>query len=218
MSDVFGLLFSRNQVERALLDLLQNPPVGPNDQVGTAPRIVYYLAEVERQTGLTPHTLPTPPGPDSYRGGLDFNTLRAEWFPLLTVLAQPLGDAGALDTTSYGQGYQIQVAATVGDDSEDTARLIADSYGIAVTGAILQHGSLGIGATTTILTRMPSTKLLSPANRQVARSVSVFATQIKPVITNAGPIDWPSDPYAAAGNWPEVETVDVTVDADPLTT
>lgn len=212
MTDVFGPIISRWQVEQAVLNVLQNPPASGL----TSPRLVYYLAEIERQNSLGAQTLPVPPGPNSYRGGVDTVTLQAEWFPMLTVVAQPAGKPVAVDTFTYAQSYEISVTATVGDDNEDTARMIADHYGAAVVAAILQNGSLGIGATTTMLARMPSAELLSAVTRQVLRSVAVFTTTIAPAVTNAGPTSWQSNPYSDPSSLPAVDTVNVTVAANSL--
>lgn len=211
-NDEYGPLVSRWQVEQAVLNTLQQPPA--NDV--TYPRVVYYLAEVERMNGLAPRTIPLPPGANSYRGGADFDTMQAEWFPMIHVVANPVGNAEAVDPATYGQAYQVQVAATVGDDDEDTARMYADHYGIAITGCLLQKGSLGGISSSTILERMPNTELLASGARQVARSVMEFTTTVVATVGTSGPTSWPDDPYDDAPVWPVVNEVNVTLTAKPI--
>lgn len=208
--DVFGPSFGPWTLERAVIDTLQKPPT-----VGTsASRLVYYLADQERQTKLAPRTLPAPPGPSSYRGGVDANTFQAEWFPMLHVNAQPSGDPEKLDMDVYGQRWQATITSTHGDNDEDVARMVVEAYGTAIALAIAQRGSLGINARDTIITRITDPELLDAiSKRQVCRTTVQISTFIAPILTRGGPTSWAADPYAAPGDWPTVETVDVTVTA-----
>lgn len=211
MTDQFGVILGRTQIEQAIITLLQSPP----PQV-TQPRIVYYLAAVERAAGLTPRTLPIPPGPSSYKGGVDARTLRAEWMPMIHVLCQPAGDAERLDKFTYAQAYQLEIVCTYGDDDEDTARMVADHYGAAVAKLIIDEGSLGGIATDTAVTRAADVELLDAnENRQVCRSTVMIDTLIAPILTVGGPVVWGQDPYAPPADWPTVETVNVTITAVP---
>jgi hypothetical protein len=219
-ADVYGPLVGRDLIERAVLALLQTPPEGSE-----APLIVYYLAEVERQQGLAPQSLPWPPGPSSYRGGVDLQTLMPEWFPLIGCEAQPVGipERGPKDGFGYGYGqwFEVKLAATAGNDDEDAARLLAAQYGIALALLIVQHGSLGHVVGNTVLTASPNIEYLDPEVRQVARSVITFRSYVDTILTESGPpLVLSPDPYQAPGDWPVVETVDVTLDAiapgDPL--
>lgn len=210
MGDGFGTIVSRYQVEQAVLTVLQSTPPG-----GSGPLIVYYLAEVERQNGLAAQTLPIPPGQNSYRGGVDGDTLMAEWFPMITVIAQPSGKANYLDRYTVEQTYSIKILATVGDDDEDTARMISDHYGAAIAKALIDFGSLGGIATGTRLVDSPSVAPLDSQARQVLRSTVTFETLIAPVFTTQTPEVWPASPYATPTDWPAVQTVDITVTAVP---
>lgn len=213
MTDQLGTIFSRSQLEQAVIDTLQQFP----EPGGTAPRIVYYLAQMERTQGLTPRTLKPPPGPRSYRGGVDANTMEPEWFPMIHVLAQPTGKAEPFTQYEYGQAYDLQVISTVGDNDEDQARLIADGYAGAVARALADRGSLGIGASGTQITRLGDVQLLDPVNaRQVCRTTVRLTTLIAPVMTVGAPSSWADDPYQDPGQLPTVTEVNVTVAAQPI--
>lgn len=213
-NDQFGPLVSRWSVEQAIIGLLSSPPSIVST---TYPLIAYYLAEVERQTGLAPRTLPLPPGPKSYQGGVDALTLQAEWMPMVHVIVQPDGAAMMMDTGTYGQRFECQVVSTAGDDNENTARMVADHYAAAIAGIIAHHGSLGAGATGTTLVETGVVRLLDPEEaRQVAQSSVVFSTLIAPMFWTAAPTVLPADPYQQATSWPTVQQVDVTVTARPI--
>lgn len=209
-TDQFGPSVGPWTIEGAALASLQDPPAYGL----SSPRLVYYLADQERQMGLAAQTLPVPPGPSSYRGGVDAGTLQAEWFPMLHVNVSPMGTPDRPDMLTYGQRWQVTVTATHGDDDPSVARMVAESYGAAVALLFTQYGSLGIGATDTTITQFPRPELLNPVNaRQVCRTTVVFETYTAPVAVKRGPVSWPDDPYTAPGDWPQVTTVNVTVDA-----
>lgn len=213
MTDSFGTIVARWQVEQAILSTLQAIPPSP----ATAPTIVYYLAEVERQMGLSPRTLPLPPGPNSYRGGTDGVTMMAEWLPMIHAIAQPIGKVEYLDRYTAAQPYKLQMLCTVGDDDEDMARMIADAYGAAVARALLDFGALGGLASGTMLTAAPSVAPLDARDaRQVMRSSLTLETLIAPVFTVGAPSVWTADPYAPPAAEPQVQTVTTTVTAQPI--
>lgn len=164
--------------------------------------------------GLAAQTLPVPPGPSSYRGGVDSQTFEAEWFPILHVNVRAIGQPDRPDMVTYGQKWQVTVTSTTGDDDEDTARMVVMAYGAAVTQLIVQNGALGIGATNTVITQFPVPELLNPATaRQVCRTVVIFETYTAIAAVQGGPITWPNSPYTPPGDWADISTVDVTVTA-----
>jgi hypothetical protein len=211
--DVFGPLVSRGDVEAAVLAQLQSPVSG----------IVFYIAERERRAGLSPRTLPTPPSLMSYRGGIDFETFKRDETPLLIAVVQPTGEPERLDSTNYGQWFEVQVAAVIRDESEDEARGLADHYGIAVAACLSQNGGLG-GLENVVRTRLvgfPRVEFVNPDVREVIRSVQTFRVEVDPVLaerygpTKAQPGP-PKDPYGPPGDYTEVEDVVTTITAEPL--
>lgn len=204
---VFGRLVSRASIVQAILTLLTEPP-----EPGAAPLLLYYLADVERQLGLTPKSLGMPPGPSSYRSEVDFETFQAEWLPLIGVDAQPTGRVERHEGGEYGQWYLVQACAIAADDDEDQARIYADAYAIALAAAVVQNGSLGGIADRTVLTTAPNVEYVNPDVRQVSRATVQLQTYVQPVLVEyAGkPVSWPADPYAVPEDWPEIETVTTT--------
>jgi hypothetical protein len=215
MTDVYGPLIGRDTLEQAFLNLFQTPPPGSH-----SPLIQHYLAAVERDRGLPPRSLPVPPGPSSYRGAVDFDTLtfQPEWFPCFIVGVDPDGLPERTDTAGeWGQWFAVQVAIVVADNDEDQARSLADMYGIAATALIAQHGSIGKTVNKTVPTGYPKPEYIDPDVRQVIRSTASFRCWVDTVLSeNAGPLVYPPDPYAVPGDLPTVETVDITVRGVPV--
>ena len=206
MTDAFGIFVSPWDVERAVINVLRTPPPG-----GAQALLVYYVAEWERNEGLTARTIPQPPGTDSYRGGVDADTMQAEWFPMVHVVVQPDSGPTMLDTFTYGQTFRTTITATYGDDDEKTARMVAQAYAICAAKLMVDQGGLGIGVTHTAITRMPTLSLLAPSNRQVLRSVVELESSVMPVLTQGGPNIWQPDAYDSPLAFPTVETVNITV-------
>ncbi len=212
MADELGTIVSHWQIEQAVINTLQQPPPG-----GTFPRLVYYLAELERLNGLGPQTLPVPPGANSWRGGVDNFTFEAEWFPVVHVVVRPFGAPERMDPGEYMQVYEINVTATVGADDENWARQIAFHYGAAIAKTVMDQGSLGISATNTVLTNYGTPALLDPVNsRQVVRITVGFGTLIAPILTTGAPSTWQLNPYESPGQYPTVSTINPTVTAVPI--
>ena len=201
-TSLYGTLTSRSQVKQAVVNLLSQPPTNANTGLpaSASPMLVYYLAELERQMGLNPHAIPIPPGPASYRVGIDFETWKADDSPLLIVNAQPSGDAVPLTSLGeYVQSYQIQVAAIVesADGDQDEVGLLADLYGTAIMGALIKNGNLGTRTTDagvtepfalkTRLISAPRTEFQSPTNRRFARSVTIVESLIPHIVDESGP-------------------------------
>lgn len=210
----FGTLVSPWALERAAIATLQSPPT----ESTTDPRLVYYLAELERQMGLAAQTLGQPPGPSSYRGGVDADTIQAEWMPCLHVIVSPKGKTENLDAETVAATFTVEVAATAGADDEDQARMLAYCYGLAATACLVQRGSFGLDAVvSTMVTAAPSTRLLDPTVRQVVRATSQLETMVAPIMSRTGPTDWPAAPYIQQSpTWPEVSEVDITLTGETL--
>lgn len=218
VSQVVGVLAGAETVKQATIQLLSSPPTDVNgDAVGTTPLIVSYLAEVERQAGLRPGTLPTPPAADSFYGGVDFESWTQDLLPSIVVVADPVEEPIRFGTGAIGQWFEMQIAAVVQGDNEDAAQAIAAHYGTAIMGAVMQSGYLD----GTELTVAPKVELLEDNMGRVfamsVLTVRAFLEQVVDAFTGpAPPVDWPSDPYTPPPDWPTVETVSIDVEAmDP---
>lgn len=186
------------------------------------------LAEIERQAGLAPQTIPVPPDPDnSFTAGLDFETWQAAYTPQLIVVVSPVGDPERLTGDgTYQQVFEIQVATVIQADDENTSRQQGQWYGAAVMMALLQHGSLGKFSTgnpvalKTVLAAYPALSFKETDDalgRRVVQSLVVVHSIIDGVVTeSAGPATPPAVPYEIPGNWPEARSIVTTIDAQPL--
>jgi hypothetical protein len=211
--DVFGPLISARTVRRTVLNLLRDYPANG----GTAPLLVYYLAEVERQHQLAPQTLAQP---GTYRGGTDWTAWSDDDLPAVIVIVKPIGAPEYIDQSVIAQWFQIQIGAIVQRETEAEARTFADCYGIALAGAVIQNRGLGPNpydssqrlATETELTDYPDADFAMDATtgREIMRSVVTFRTLIAPVLTAwNGPTQYADDPYAPPGDWGEIAEVNV---------
>lgn len=204
------------------MSLLSTPPPLRN-----YPLIVYYLAEVERQLGLAPQTLPQPQGSSSYRGGIDFDTFEEEWAPQLMALAEPVGTAERSHEGVYSSWYEIRVAVLVVDEDEDATRLLADRYGAAVMACVAQNGGLGTRtdfetgntvplADKTVVETVAETTFPNRLMRRLAQSTVTFRSFISNVVAEPGPTSFPVDPYLIPASWPTIKTVNVQLQAENL--
>ena len=217
----FASIISRRAVEQKIIALLVE-------------WIPTYIAELERQEGLAPASIPLPPDPSlSYLGGVDWEIWEQSWSPQWTVIVKPAGPPERVSGAGiYHQVFNVQVgvnfvmpadAPSLGPIEEDSARQYADLLGMAGCAAIMQHGGIGRwpdGTTVsakTVLTAFPDTSYPYPEERRTARCV--FAVQM--IVTNAlteaaGPSTPPANPYASPIDWPIVVTTGPVVEAVPL--
>ena len=79
---------------------------------------MYWLADIERNHNLAPRTIKPPPGPSSWRGEIDWETLSSEWMPLIGVAARPIGAAERYSAGTV-QPYEISVRAYVQNAAAD---------------------------------------------------------------------------------------------------
>lgn len=221
MADEFGPLISEETVQDAVLALLSTAPFG-----GSAPLVVYYLAEIERQVGLAQQALDAPL---VYRGGTDFEVWQGDESPTIIVVVEPENEPEIPEPGVYGQRFEINAGVILRSEEENDARWRARYYGLAIAAAIAQNAHLGTNpydnslklATETIMTRSPVTTFAADSNtsRNIMRSVVTFETLVMPTLVAwSGPKNFPASPYTPPGDWPVIDTVNVTVDAVPPAT
>lgn len=185
----FGPLFGADNVRAAALAQLANTQQG----------VVPYLIEVERQRALNPGTLAPPLSSSSFRAGIDFNTYASDDFPLFIAVVEPYGDPERYGGGEYAQWFELQIASIVRGSDEQEAIYLADAYGVAVCGSILQEGSLDTEyVVKTNLSGFPRTEFVAPtAPRTMVRSVATFHVLVQPVFAEryqAPPANWPFVP------------------------
>jgi hypothetical protein len=176
-----------------------------------------YLAEVERKNSLPNKYLGRPPTPESYKGGLDFESVSQDRCPAVIVNANPVGEPSRL-SSAFIQDFQVEVGCVViseeGTDPEASARKRAGLMSAATM--LLQHQPITSIPTyeETILTGAPRVEFLEPERREIAVGITtwhVFATILEP---NAGPaIVKAVEPEAEYPEGPEVLTEHLTVKA-----
>ncbi len=183
-----------------------------------------YLLEVETQLGLPAKTVGRPPTPESYRGALDWLSVKDDWLPEVNVICNPEGEPERMDETIM-QGFAVQIGCKVkseeGTDPEGIARRNASLSATAAMGAIQQHETLGLGPTVLEelhLTGSPKVEFMDAEDRRYAVGVTTFLVHAQMIQWKEGPqvvkeVE-PEGPYPEA---PEVKTDTTTVKAVPPT-
>lgn len=209
---IFGTFVSQWDVEQAVIATLRT-------------WIRTYLAEVERQAGLDLNTLQRPPTPESIYGDVDFTAWQQDQMPAIIVICNPSGAPEGRASAGYEQVYEVQVGAGVIREEVDEARMHASYYGTAISGVILQHGSLGGIAQRTIMVSAPTVSLPVADVRVDALCVTVFHVFIDGIVTDAAGPDvptppdspqYPGSPDGPWSDWPTVRSTSIDLDIDPI--
>jgi len=202
----FGALVGPWQVEQAVITHLQT-------------WLDTYLNEQERQLGLTPRASHRP-DPTWIYGATDFESYREDSTPAVIVVCNP-ADTGPelIASDAYEQWFSVRVGSViVNRQDEDTTRMMASLYATAVMGALIQQGSVQGISNRTVLTQSPTVDYPDPDERLLA--IGITGVNISAAIGDEklGPIetDPTSDPPTAPADPPEVSTVTVTVQGEPL--
>lgn len=167
--DIFGPLIGTWNVEQATIATLRE-------------WMPTYLAEVERQNGLTNKALGRPISPQGYYGGLDFQSELPGKPPAVIVTVEPEGNPEAT-AMGYTQAYRISVGCIVYGSTEEEARMHASLYGVA-TMLLAQKGSLGGLAEDLIMGGAPSLEWVDPeaSERRLIRSVATFTGYVSDIV------------------------------------
>jgi hypothetical protein len=181
-----------------------------------------YLAERERKNGLQRKSIPRPPAPESYHGGVDFDSWIGAESPEIMVVSKPSGtpEKGSL---GYTQMYSIQVGCLCigyggifAERAEDDGRIIASHLGAAAMLLVQQQPVPLLERIR--LAAAPDPSLPDPAKRAIAQTITGFSGWVAQIITEDGPVgltpqeaagyEGPEQPY---GSKPIVESIDVAV-------
>lgn len=204
----FGLLTSPFSVESAVIETLETWATS-------------YAAEVERKYGLANKTIGRPPDPQSVKGGLDWQSVKADWMPQLVVIANPTGEVERTANVFF-QGYHVEVGAIIhseeGTDPEGTARRNAGLWAAACMGIIAQHGKLGtLEAVDTILTGAPRVEFFDSEDRRFAVGITTYTVYVQLMQPNLGPLVVQKEPELPYAEFPESTSEHITVKATPVT-
>lgn len=210
----WGPLVSGYQVEVAVLETLRT-------------WFSEALAQLELQHGLRHKTLPRPPAPESYHGGVDFDTWRQDITPEVIVVVKPSSPPELSASAGYTQGYAVAVGclwvgagSELAENPEDEARAVAFYLG-AASMVLVQKPELGGLAERLIMTSSPEVTLPDPDTRRIAQVVTTFEVWVTSIIEeNAGPVQpLPSEspefnePEGPYDELPEAEKVEVKITA-----
>ena len=205
-TSIYGTIVGRDGLENQILRTLR---------VWMVP----YVADVERQQGLPPKSTPIPPTPESFTGGVDFETWEQDLSPQIITVVNPYGEVERFDGGAYGSWFEVQVAAGVYAQSQDDARILAGIYGTALQALLTEQGDFGLRATTdgwrgyaerTRMIEAARVEWMNPDTRaQILTIVSVH-TYLSGIADDfAGPAIPPVDPYALPEAWPEADKINI---------
>ena len=205
---VFGPIRGPWNIEQAILTTLQE-------------WMPAYLRAVEEYNSLKVGILGRPPAPESYKGGLDWETVQQDWVPAVIANANPVGEPER-SAQIYIQDFQVEVGCVVvskeGTDPESAARRDAGLFA-AATMLLAQHGSLGGVAEETLLTGAPRVEFFDPERREVAVGITTWHVYSQILNPNQGDVLLktvePEGPYTEN---PEAKTHTVTVTGEPVET
>lgn len=207
---LFGIIKTRSQVQQAVIDHLQGDLEKGGDHAGW---MTPYLAEVERQMGLNPKSLPPV---RAWVTANEFRKMPEEQIPVGVVVSPGLSDRPVKDGSKvYTAKWHIGIAIVVkGRDKEETGEN-AGLYAAACRGAMLQHQSLGGFAKAVDWLDEDYTNIKTEANRTLGSAQLIFEIEVGNTIqTLAGLVTVPEDPYDVPDSWPTAEKV--TVDVEQL--
>jgi hypothetical protein len=228
-NSIIGPIKTRFSVERAVLEYI-------SQWYST------YLAEVERQSGLSEMTIDRCPAPDiqpidpnfetseepqSIIGGIDAFSFYVGMCPSIIVNVKPVGDP-EYQSDPYSVCFNITISAIIEEESEDRARYVADFYGAAIMACMVQSGNLDEFGTRLRMTQYPVTDFVDTEDkRKLAMSVSQYDLWVDEIVYESlgpgtyslltEPTEYPIDSYNPVTNIElQTETYgsDITVDSE----
>ena len=179
------------------------------------------LRNAEEVRNLPIRSLGRPPAPESYHGGLDWESEQQDTLPEVIVICEPAGEPERNPNVTI-QLFTVQVGcvilATV-DPIEANARKTASLWA-AASMVLGQHGALGsLGAQETLLIGSPKVELLDPENRRLALGLTTWHVAVDIFHPSAGPVTVkevePEGPYPER---PEATKDTITVVGQPAAT
>lgn len=204
---IFGEFITNDEVEQAVLNTVR-------EWAST------YLAEVERQKGMTAGDLPRP---RSYVVASEFETIPGdEQLPMVIAIAPGLADPPSKNGSKRHRAtWQVAVVVLVSvrRTADNNPRKVAGYYGAAVRGLLVQRPGLeGFAEGTTWVDES-----YQDVNTEDSRSLGavrvVFDVEVDGVVTgDAGPVA-PApqgDPLAPYDDPPEVESGKTHIEGSAL--
>jgi hypothetical protein len=208
MPDIFGTLVGPWSIEKACLSTL-------TEWMGA------YLANIEIKEDLEHKFLGRPPAPESYKGGLDWESVRQELLPAVIVNANPTGEPER-NASSVIQNFEVQVGCVVlseeGTEPEALARMRAGLMATATM--LLEHQAPALeGLEEIVFTGAPRVEFFDPERREIAVGITTWHVYAQILTPTAGPEALkevePEGPYPEN---PEATSDHVVVVGEPLDT
>jgi hypothetical protein len=192
-----------------------------------------YLAQIELQGGLQARTIPRPPTPESFHGGLDFLSWKGTELPKVIVVVEPTGQPERDASVGYSQKYEVKVgcivvglgAGTIAEPSpepEDEVRALASYYGAMSMLLVDQPPAL---ASDIEMVETPRLSFPDTENRRICQSNTAFHVWVAPIkLLAAGPTEpnpreapqYPGTPEEEWGQDPTVTKRTVTLTAEDI--
>lgn len=145
-----------------------------------------WLYQVELQKELPRGTLTRPPAPESYHGGDDFESWKADLLPEVIVDVKP-SSLERSASAAYTTAYDVQVATILERQDEEEARFHASLHG-AATMFLVQQPSLGGLAERLVMITAPTPEFLATDERRLARTIATFTVWVTQVVNeSSGP-------------------------------
>jgi hypothetical protein len=208
VSDIFGPMVGPYDVESAVLTTLSS-------------WLPAYLASQEQKRGLQHKFLDRPPAPESYKGGLDWESVQQDDLPAIIVNANPTGEPER-NASSVIQNFQVEVGCVVlsqeGDEPEASARMRAGLMATATM--LLEHQAPELeGLEEMVFVGAPRVEFFDPERREIAVGITTWNAFVQILEPNAGPVTLkevePEGPYPEN---PLATSDRVTVVGEPVET
>lgn len=201
----FGVMVGPDTVGKALLGTLQS-------------YLLAYVAEIERQDGLAPRTLPAP---KSFQYAADLDERRPEHHtPSVWVLSPGLDNEPIRHAKGkHGATFDVMVGSFVTDQGTEKTRVLSSRYCRALRGCLLREAvrglrDAGLGECGVTWTDETYNEGDTDQRRTIGVAVSAFTVQVE-TVAQAGPSPFPAgppaDPYAVPADLGTVVRADHTV-------
>jgi len=195
--EVFGKIVTAAHVEAAAIATLQ-------DWLPT------YLAEIERQTGRDPESLPMVRGWSTSR---ELRKWPEDQLPAAVVVSPGIIGEPRKGGEYWNARWLLGIAVVVSARDQEATNSLAKLYAGAVRSALLQHPSLGGVATGIDWQTERNNEIGAEDERSLASCQVIFEVEVHEVsgAERYGLGEPPADPYDPDPTWPEVETTEITV-------
>lgn len=201
MGSWFGPIIGGEQLEVAVKDTLKL-------------WLPTYLAEIERQRGLDPRSLPMI---RNFTFANELEKFPEDQLPVAVIISPGIGgDLPTMDGEGqYTAKFICGIAVIVSADTQTNTNRLSKMYGAAIRACLLQQPSLGGFASGVEWQDERFDDIPSEDRRSLAAAQEIFHMEVSGITNERlGMAVPPDDPYAVPAEWPEAETVQVSIDKE----